>query len=347
VACAFAAAAAATTEDVLQFSHLQFQPHSYKSETADYLLTVPLVYKGSISTKLEGIAKVAPAPAESYDKNLECVDSTKGSMPVYMTMCQPCLDCFPCQELGAASNDKPLTITKVGADVTVEDEKITKWNMYYVNTYKEDGVKQADIYKVDMIGAGYKFFTGSLKANALIFDEDDHDNEFNLWLSGKRSELTFKYYESLLVEDGGDMTWSNPVTTESSTAYISSMSSIKGIYNCLLKNDDLAPYIDLCVKAETTFKMSRNSSLTMKAIKSVFTGKTTYVPSGNKHWQDCGEDEYDYEPASFCEAYFTTGTAVEDDFDKYLVNEAYKNYDAEIIAKANLAEVLDTVFLGF
>ena len=161
------------------FNKHQFQL-SHKAET-DYngkpSLTFPLVYSGSVQFTGWNI----------NSQKAVCVDDEKFTPALYMTICQPCIDCFTCVPIQSEAMATPQEIV----EPAVEPNKITAWNLYVVVNYKEGKVKKTYIRKVSLIDVGVGFFTGA--AGQGIGAVQYVGEKAQLLLSGKKSDYKFDY----------------------------------------------------------------------------------------------------------------------------------------------------------
>lgn len=312
MALAMVVAASAATKTSIVFNKAQFQ----NGEEGTVALTVPMVYKGSLSfdgwfvdSDLDGVD----------DPNKDClVDDLKVKYDLFMTMCQPCLDCRPCTFLDSVDVDRDP------AEFNAEGEApITRWNLYVVRKYKEDHVNKAVAYKVDLLDVDYdhfaNFFTGAVKKEAFVSYENDSDNVLMCQvLTGKKSDYKFSFYTAAYEDDGaGNFAWTQPAGNKQ-TAYIKSIASMSGDFIMQCADDvekDEALYVG-------TAKLTRNASLTKKAIDEVFGAQYTF-DKGN--WEDCHQPVN----ASICEEYFLGADDDEDAFDAYLRATAYKSYEVK------------------
>ncbi len=330
IAMTLALTASAKTGPLL-FNRPQFQHHEYNC-TMDYaklLLTVPMVYKGTLNLTEDKLTDNGQETWERCDeadiancktapKNFEThccyiVDTNKNTVPIFMTICQPCIDCFPCTSLpkGDGTDKTPVAFPGDLYSCQATPGWITKWNLYYVDVDKKN--KTTDVYKVNLLDYEVEFFTGKAKkAEAFMFIADYGD----LFLAGKKSDYTFKFQTGYL-NDGLD--WEQPANAKEAkkkyTAYIKSLNSISGSASIsggdveLNKNCDESWEHNVSVNKNVSFKLTRDASLTKKAITSCFTAE---LPAKVKNWEDC----FDPIPASYCEEYFLADE--EDVFDAYL-----------------------------
>ena len=321
MACACAFTASAKTSNSLLFSRAQFQPS--KASAAGVLLTVPLIYKGTVSAKVDALLALDDADATSV-----CLSTDKGTLPIFMTMCQPCIDCYPCENLAAQKSATPIDFAHYGTEATIADEKITSWYMYYIVADKKN--KTADIYRVDLT-AGGNFYTGSDKTAAILTADGAR-------LSGKRSNYTFSYYDAELKKDGANYKWTKK-GDKKTTAYIKSASSLTGTKDIYVENVILDDDVYAKIYGTATYKLTRNASLTKQAVATAFS--TTTISSGSKGWADCSYDT----PAASCEEYFADDVNGYNNFDYYLAAKAYKNYLVDVdTTQASVAQAVADLF---
>lgn len=301
-----------TTSGIL-FNRGQFQPH--KATAAADALTVPMIYKGTMS--FDGWY----ALAENNDGICE-VDTLKVKYDLFMTICQPCLDCFPCELLALDETDEntPAAFTKFGADA--EASPITRWNLYIVKTNKKDVVA----YKINlMANHGAVFFTGAAKKNAYVAYGDVQPERLILQnLVGKKSDFKFPYLNATYA----DGEWTVDRDAKKATAYIKSITSMSGDFTAAWGAAEGMALVT------GTAKLTRNASLTTDAIVDTFTTiittttttTTTRPDYVGKGWEDCEDTIVDTDtvvdvaPASICEAYIDGGA-----FEATLAEKTYKN----------------------
>ena len=291
---------AGSTSAIL-FNRAQFQAHKATGDTPAFMLTVPVIYKGSMTSNGVIIDNMADV----------CVDEEKGSYQLYMTMCQPCIDCYPCRMIQTEQSDEALPMTAYG-EAAVDPGKITKWNFYVVREDKK--TKTVTIFKIDLTDTEESvFFTGSAKDKAAVKGV----NEATFFATGKKSDYKFTYLDAEITSEAGD--WA--VTGKGKqTGYIKSVSSLAGVFNVALVDKDAETASNIQCKLSLT----RNASLMKTAFADVFGTKVT--PKGKK-WEDCAVET----PASICEAYFSSEwNAADDGMDAYL--ESYyskKKFEVE------------------
>ena len=210
--CIFAASAGQKT--TLLFNRPQFQLRradaSYDGKPA---LTVPLVYAGAL--------KLNEVYAEDCDEESYCfVRTAKTSYPMYMTMCQPCIDCYPCAQLaiqdGVQFIDGSLTGENAGPSA------VTRWNLYFIDADKK--AKTVKVYKLPVIQGNPVFFTGSSDKNGQAFAQYVESGA-SFALAGKKNDYKFKYLNATL---DSDFTW-NANGDGTATAYIKSVSKWQGL----------------------------------------------------------------------------------------------------------------------
>lgn len=331
--------AKSSSSTALLFNRPQFQPHEYNCNTGydRLLLTVPLVYKGTVALTIESLAndkneiwntctldENCKAERETETHCCYVVDTAKKTLPVFMTICQPCIDCFPCFALEKEASDQPIGFVDDKIFCEAKPGKITKWNLYYVVQDKK--AKETTISKINLLDDAYEteFFTGRRGSKPGFIYVGGYGN---LFMVGKKSDFTFKYYEAYLSESGD---WVSDGSLKQATAYIKSMSSIAGTTAVSVETDALDADCDVpwegapaVAKINASFKLSRDAALTKKAVNETFS--TTFAKKG-KNWEDCNVAT----PASYCEEYFLVEDG--DHFDEYLEG-AYgkKGWDYELV----------------
>lgn len=338
--CAMAlslSAASKTTQSVLLFNRWQFQHAKAQAGITFDALTVPMVYKGSFDIEGWFVWDNDNDKIESMDNDC-LVDDVKLNLPMYMTMCQPCIDCFPCTMLGTQQTQYQTPAEVASASPAVVGD-ITRWNIYVVQSNKKQ--KWAYVWKLNVLDAaaanGAYFFTGAQKGKA-VFQYSLNNGSF--FLTGNKSDYTFKFYNAEFdFARIGSWTWTNPVGNKA-TAYIKSVSSFEGDYALAemwhqVSEEDYVGY-----QFEGTIKLNRDAALTKSFIDKAFSGSfTTYIGQG---WEDCIPDT-SVKP-NYCEYQFNAWTedendswldfeneswetaAVADNFDKYLAG-TFKNYE--------------------
>lgn len=327
IAMTLAVTASAKSTSLL-FNRPQFQPAQYTcamendGDIEKVLLTVPLVYKGTVALTIDTLnndgtetwnrcENLDPATCKPDKvKETHCcykIDTTKQTIPVYMTICQPCIDCFPCQALENELSDAPLAFDTYYCEA--EPGKVTKWNLYYV--FQDKKKKETEINKFNLLDDAYEatFFTGKKGTKPGFMYIGAYGD---LFLNGKKSDYSFKYTEAFLDAAGN---WETSGALKTQTAYVKSLASVSGAttisgVNADLDDDcDVAWDIEVSEKIAANFKLTRDASLTKKAVTETFS--TTFAKKG-KNWEDCDVDT----PASFCEEYFFADAG--DKFDDYL-----------------------------
>ena len=363
--CAMALSLSAKSKSTLLFNRPQFQTSKAGCALEDLpALTVPFVYSGTLA--LDG--KIAWDDDDAiYEKNQAqfatiCGDAWDGAskhwggvgvdggayycyvadysakLPVYMTLCQPCIDCYPCTVLGQYDGLTWLVNDETQADAVGFNNaafvgKITRWNLYILEVNKKEA--WVDIYKVNLLDEGVNpdsalnsvFFTGGFKnaksasskaqSGGKAYVQVKGDDFGSLAMTGVKNDYKFKYTDAYLLDD---LTW---VATGngSATAYIKSVSKFDGLY-CLSRmfswdaNGEYLFGYQFC----GAISLTRNASLTKAAVTKTFSA--TVTASSGKNWEDCFVDT----PADFCEMYFANNVWG-DQFDNYLEGTAYKKYD--------------------
>ena len=230
-----------------------------------------------------------------------------------MTMCQPCIDCYPCRMVETEASDVALDMQGYG-QAAVDPGKITKWNLYIIKEDKKN--KAVTIFKIDLAeNQEAAFFTGSAKGEA----DAKGVAEPTFFMTGKKSDYKFSYLDAVMTSPEGD--W-DVTGAGKKTAYIKSVSAFTGsfITAAVDKDNETAQNVG------ATVKLTRNASLTGEAFKGVFGAE---VKKNSKNWDDCTVEI----PASVCEAYYTQEwNANADGLDAYL-NKAYekKNWDINVV----------------
>lgn len=286
----------------LLFNRAQFQAHKATADTPAYMLTAPLVYKGTVAIQGTNIDN-----AEGV-----CIVTKKASYPAYMTMCQPCIDCYPCRMVEAETSDEALDMAGYG-EAAVDPGKITKWNLYIIKEDKK--AKEVTIFKIDLTeNQEAAFFTGTSKGEA----DAKGVAEPTFFMTGKKSDYKFSYVDALITSSTGD--WEVTGAGKKS-GYIKSVASFTGNFTAAAVDKDN----ETAQNCGATIKLTRNASLTGEAFKGVFGAELKKSNGGN--WSDCAVEV----PASVCEAYYAQGwDANGDAMDAYL-NKTYekKNWDIE------------------
>lgn len=310
--CAMALSFSAVAKGLskLYFNRNQFQPsHTTTTQFNGYpALTFPLVYTGSV--KFDGWL------ANSNES--VCVVEEKFTPSLYMTICQPCIDCFTCVPIPTSDEGAPAEITEPAAGPL----PITAWNLYFVVNYKVGKVKKTYIRKVDLIAADAIFYTGPA-GNKPGLVQALSEKAF-LTLGGKKSDYTFEYYNAVFGDDAGGTAWEEVIGGKKQKGYIKSFAELKGNLTVADKMDDGVGY-----QLNGEFSLKRDNALTKMAVNAIF---GTEKHSG-KDWENCGGD------ASYCEEYFINGDY--DSFDAYLEDKYGKTLDDNNI---ELGETLDDLY---
>ena len=302
----------------LYFSKPQFQvSHTTTTKYNGYpALTFPLVYTGSVKFTgwivSDGIKK--------------CVQDEKITPDLIMTICQPCIDCYPCVVVPTMASEEPALVAEPAKD----PQPITAWNLYVVVNYKDGKKKATFVEKIDLIAAGTVFFTGQLgKEPGVIQYLTD---KAQLLVGGKKSDYSFTYYQTTFggTEDGGwdgEYSWDESTTASSSSkGYIKSIAELKGSLNLA---DAIGDGAGFQLNGAVTLK--RDAKLTDMAVKAIFT--TTATSKSSKNWEDCGGD------AGHCEQYFQADGNY-DFFDEYVEDKYSKTLDDDIA----YSDTLDTLY---
>lgn len=273
---AMAVSASAATQ--LLFNRAQFQP--FFATEAGWQLTVPFIYKGTLTyngiNAYDDDRLTVEAEIKANEQGTLCeVDDFKKSLPLYMTICQPCIDCYPCTQLGKGTGSA-VEFETFGSQAEVGT--ITVWNLYVL-----DG---ADVYKIDLLDRtiASEFFTGAPKKEAFVMV--DVKNFFTT-MTGKKSDYKFVY---LNAEYDGQ-TWNGRGGKQ--TAYIKSVTSFKGIVaEARMFGENGAGLAGF--QFTGTIKLTRNAALTKWAVNAAFGADVAVT---GKNWEDCSV----LNPASICE----------------------------------------------
>ena len=246
---AVAATISLSAKTIVYFSRPQFQWSAYKSvetelakptgDAADFDLqvTAPFVYKGTVALKGDWVVEPDDQLlSKSGRQSAKCIIEPKVSWPAIMTLCQPCIDCYPCEvmqqdDTAGAPHAPILPDADDSYDGIKEDNTwgkpgwITNWNLYVVydiSTKKDD--KHAYIAKINLLDGGFAtFFTGP-KGKNLHARYGEASTYFVL--TGAKSAYTFEFYEKLLGVDGDWYETSN--TTTKAKAEIMSAKALNG-----------------------------------------------------------------------------------------------------------------------
>ena len=392
------AATVSAKSTALLFNRYQFQPAEYTCmmNYPKVLLTVPLVYKGTVATQIENLefndkqneqtdvwkrcdggfiltinaqnVITSCKPEDTTKEYYLCykVDQSKLSTPIFMTICQPCIDCFPCTTLPLLASDVP---TPFNASPAAEGDyadimcnampgNITKWNIYYVlENLVYNGIaneKQLEIDKFNLLDQDYAsaFFTGRKGAAPGIIYIDG----YKLFLTGKKSDYSFKYTEAFINANGMWNYDEDAAKFVTGTAYVKSIAAMTGTALVSGQRDAFVAPTDkdgipigiqwdggqepLTQNIIANFKLTRDAALTKRAIEDTF--RVTFAKKG-KNWEDCNIAE----DASYCEEYFTVEKG--DKFDEYLEGQyggpkssyAKKGYVYNMYVKDETYEVLE------
>jgi len=341
---AVAATITLSAKTVYFFNRTQFQWSSNPAkfdelvgldDNYDVQLTVPFVYKGTVTLKADWAVEPALEDLSMTTRQgAKCLINKKSTLPAVMTLCQPCIDCYPCDVLDAEDKSGDGLPKDTASDKAGVGKKytgiapdndfgqpgwITIWNLYLViDVNKKD--KAVTVEKINLLADDNKgiFFTGAKGKNVYV-KVASADKAFQAQLSGAKSDYKFKYYERYLKKDG---TWGEiDDEVKAATAYIKSAKALNGTiyYNYLdgFTGDTTADQVEILDVAGTV-KLTRNASLTGKAIKGAFATESAKIA---KNWDDCTI----VEDADDCEDYFYA--AFEDEY----FGAAYKKYDVEIV----------------
>ena len=282
---------------------------------------------------------------EPKDKLVCYVGDYSKKLPLYMTICQPCLDCYPCTVLGQYPgmtylyNDQSEAWA-VGFYHGAFVGKVTRWNLYIVDA-KKGSNGWAWIYKFNLLDKDIDdsswvdsvFFTGGLKkisqlktkaqAGGKAYIQAKGEKFGSLVMTGVKNDYKFKYTDAVL---GQDLNWY--WTDNKLTAYIKSVSKFDGLF-CFSRmfgwDEDYENLYGFQFCGDIT--LTRNASLTKAAIQATFEGEQVQAGKKIKNWEDCDEPV----DANYCEEYFSIGWG--DQFDNYLTDKVYttKSY-GEVVA---------------
>lgn len=342
---AVAATISLSAKTLYMFNRTQFQwssaPAAFAALVAtddnyDVQLTAPFVYKGTVALKSDwAIEPALGVLSMSARQKANCLISDKATLPAVMTLCQPCIDCYPCDVLDIADHsgdglpqEGPVAEGKANVAYTgISDANqlfgepgwITVWNLYIVSEVNKK-LKTVEVAKINLLDDEVKsvFFTGAKGKNVYVKSANEA-RTYQLQLTGAKSDYKFKYYERYLMKDG---TWGKDGSVKEATAYIKSAKALNGTiyFNNAFEetftkttNADEVEILDVA----GTVKLSRDSSWTGKAVKGAFGAETAKV---SKNWDDCTITL----DAATCEEYFYQ--VFEDEY----FGSAYKKYDVEI-----------------
>lgn len=343
---AVAATITLSAKSIYYFNRTQFQWSSNPAKfdelvaaNADYdvQLTVPFVYKGKIAFKADWAAEPALEDLSmGARQSAKClILNKKATLPAVMTLCQPCIDCYPCDVLDIedksadglpkdAASDKAgvgKKYTGIAPDNSFgQPGWITIWNLFIVvDVNKKD--KEVTVAKINLLADDNKglFFTGSKGKNVYV-KAGDADGKVRLQLTGAKSDYKFKYYERYLKVDGNWGDIDDDVKT--ATAYIKSAKALNGTiyynnkYQDTYTADTTADQIEVLDVAGTV-KLTRDASWTGKAIKGAFSAEVAKIA---KNWDDCTI----VNDADNCEDYFVNA------FEDAYFGAAYKKYDVAV-----------------
>lgn len=322
---AFSMFAKQTKTEFLTFSRSNFQLHNDTAAVKNVVqATVPIVYKGSITCE--------EITFDACNAEEECLTDEKLTIKLYMTMCQPCIDCRPCERIDG-TNTGIYTATDVPAMSKATNAgagKLTVWNLYTIEKFKkDDGTWSVAVVKLPLNAGGPTltawFFTGSSSGKAALVGSAEQAGGYKLaQFTGSKNNYTFKYQEGDLVETGDPAKpyeWTN-ISSTKSTAHIKSISSMSGTLHGYASNGTT-----MKTYGSKSLKLTRDGSLTKKFIERTF--KTVKIFHDQGAWA-CIPSYTEYpQVASYCENVLTNDTANQDAFDKYLVDEviakSYKN----------------------
>jgi len=358
---AMASTLSATVYNQFFFNRNQFQ--GYNATEGAYQLTVPFAYEGTISVSGYKANDNDIFTKEGViDGDADCVvASVRGNIPVFMTICQPCMDCYPCSELlqQKGEGDKPFVYA------AVKDESIsgyiTRWNLYLVNVDSKE--KTADIYKFNLLNpqdAGEAkesvFYTGQKRENAYIQIKSDLGNAV---MVGKKADYTFRYYNAKLAVANGILNddaqnWAS-IEKTLNTAYIKSVASFQGNY-CLAQMLDTSLYTAELIGAPDyqlfgfqlcgTVNLNRNTSVTSQLLSDAYGVPAQQGASSSGNWEDCSTPTVD--DANYCEVVIKDSKTTDDNFDAWLKETKYKGYDVDI-AEGKVDGIVDVLsaILGY
>jgi hypothetical protein len=322
---------------VVYFNRVQFQWSKYPATVAalddayNVELTVPFVYKGTVALKADWAYEPALETLSMPGRqNAKCLINAKSNLPAVMTLCQPCIDCYPCDVLDIADQsatgevkdgikDKAnIKYTGIAPDnLFGQPGWITTWNLYLVTAVDKKN-KLATIVKINLLADENKatFFTGAKGKNMYVKVKSEN-GLVQMQLTGAKSDYKFKFYENFLTAAG----WDDDFAHVAQTAYIKSAKALNGTiyYNRYTPTDDTTADTQVeILDVAGTVKLSRDASWTGKAINGAFAAE---VAKQGKGWDDCTV----VAEAANCEEYFY---AV---FEDAYFNTAYKKYDWLIV----------------
>jgi len=246
-------------------------------------LTVPLIYSGNIAVNGWYILNDDP---DTQAKDCQ-INTMKFNFPAYLTMCQPCIDCNECSEIVP-----------------------TVMNLYWIETGKVDSTPTAWVTKTNLLDENYIFNAGNYRSNAALYVAN---NKLTFIAGGKKSDLTFKYFETAFDADIPE--WGE-VAARPSVAYIKSVTSFSGnVYTNDLPLDEYNYAV-----MTGTIKLTRNAALTKAALNEAF---LMNAPVAYRNWENC---DIPSDEIGTCEQIFFTDDL--DYADSYLAGKVYKKYAA-------------------
>ncbi|MBQ4481337.1 MAG: hypothetical protein II943_11955, partial [Victivallales bacterium] len=392
--CAMACTLSAKTKKVLFFNRDQFQTSKADCSLEEFpALTVPFVYSGTLAldgkiawddddniyerdqcqydticdedwdyTLLHWYGEGVDADSHKNcqvpgpkDEAVCYVGDYSKKLPLYMTLCQPCLDCYPCTVLGQYNGVTYLINDQGQADAVGFNKaafvgKVTRWNLYLVDAKKGKG-GWAYIYKYNLLDKDVDdstlvdsvFFTGGLKkisqlktkaqAGGKAYIQAKGEDFGSLVMTGAKNDYKFKYTDAVL---GPDFEWY--YTDNTATAYIKSVSKFDGLF-CFSRmfgwDEDIENLYGFQFCGEAT--LTRNASLTKAAIEATFGAEKTVSSKKIKNWEDCDDPA----EAHYCEEYFFSTWG--DQFDNYLLDKVYTEKSYNDVAYTDEGDMFDTI----
>lgn len=335
-AMAFSLCASAKSKTSYIFSPVQFQPHNasqaYDGELA---ITIPLIYKGTLKWTGWTI---------KYFKGgrKACVDDLKLTPDLYMTICQPCIACWPCTSVPKSADQATIAYDDTAkGDPTAKP--ITRWNLYIVFS----GKKVTFIKKIDLIPLGDEiiFFAGSKNGIATVqyYAADGkalYTPSVQFMLAGKKDYYSFKaltgYFDGsawgpVLYWDkkNDEKAQEEAISTKTTSYKLTTVGSFTGALNVgTVGNLAAFTAIDLTEGAagvpnayhmNGAVSLKRDKSLTKAAWNQVF---SVEISSSSGKYID---DEQCVTPGGSCEEYFLGDDS--DEFDAYLEDKYSKTLD--------------------
>jgi len=387
-----AMAVSLTAADTLFFNRYQFQPGkgTYNTGTdAKYVkdlaaLTVPFVYSGNLKLTGYGAADDEWINYELTDGDCFVGKNTL-NVPIYMTICQPCLDCYPCTVLGQEDEIRVLdNEAKVGTQALVGS--VTRWNLYLVEKWKDDDRKEnVTLYKVNLMttqnNVDSVFFTGrkgsgnDSNAFAQYRGVDNHGYTTNIAMMGKKNDYKFNYTVAKLQKNNpDDVDWVWEVVKSNGkevkeTAYIKSPTKFDGVFcvaamygnfidHPIVYPQFTAPHeptdynqitkatYDQTVGVYYGFQFCGEIKLTRNASMTKAAITGAFGVTKPKAVSNW-EDCDEVIPANYCEQYFKADPTVYDKMDEYLEDKVFKSYEKNDRLHWRTTEFVDEYLADF